>query len=564
MKKFIYIFSCITLLTALSCEDILDTTPKGVLSEKELITPENIEGFMTSAYAALGNDHYDAPFSLWPYGNVRSDDAYKGGSGTNDIQTFHFFEVSNNIRTDFGELDMFWYNCYVGISRANKAINALNQIDESEYRNKETRLGEMHFLRGHFYFMLKIMFKHVPYVTENTLPEEYNLVSNRDLTDYELWEAIASDFEYAAAHTLESQSQVGRVNKNAAYAYLAKTRLYQAYEQDENYNVTNINSQNLQQVIAATDKVLGAYSLETDFGYNFLPGTYENGTESIFAIQYSDNDGTLYGRLNFGDVLSVPQGLGCCDFHKPSQNLVNAFKTSPDGLPMFNDFNAVDLDYNQLNSYKVDPRLYHTVAIPGLPYKYHEDYVYAESWNRSPGTYGYYASLKENVPPDCSCFVNIDPFYGNSKNRIVIRYADVLLMRAEALIELGQQNEALPLINEVRARAAKSTTLTSSYTSNNSISEYVDGENCNWSQDFARQALRWERRLEFAMEGNRFFDLVRWGIATETLNTYYTEEKTKRSYYSDAGFDHGKEEYLPIPLAQINFSQGLYKQNKGY
>lgn len=564
MKKYKYIFSCIILLAALSCEDILDTTPKGVLSENELITPQNIEGFMTSAYAALGNDHYDAPFSLWPYGNVRSDDAYKGGSGTNDIQTFHFFEVSNNIRTDFGELDSFWYNCYVGISRANKAINALNQIDANEYQNKETRLGEMYFLRGHFYFMLKIMFKHVPYVTHETLPEEYNLISNRDLTNYELWEAIASDFEYAAAHTSESQSQVGRVTKNAAYAYLAKTRLYQAYEQDENNNVTNINSQNLQQVIAATDKVLGAYSLETDFGFNFLPGTYENGSESIFAIQYSDNDGTLHGRLNFGDVLSVPQGLGCCDFHKPSQNLVNSFKTSPDGLPMFNDFNNVDLKYDQLNSYKVDPRLYHTVAIPGLPYKYREDYIYAESWVRSPGTYGYYASLKENVAPDCSCYVNIDPFYGNSKNRIVIRYADMLLMRAEALIELGRQNEALPLINEIRARAAKSTTLTSSYTSNNFINEYEDGVNCNWTQDFARQALRWERRLEFAMEGNRFFDLVRWGIATETLNTYYTEEKTKVSYYQDAGFDQGKEEYCPIPLAQINFSQGLYKQNKGY
>lgn len=564
MKKIIFIFSCIALLTALSCENILDTTPKGVLSESELVTAENIEGFMTSAYAALGNDHYDAPFSLWPYGNVRSDDAYKGGSGTNDIQTFHFFEVSNNIRTDFGELDKFWYNCYVGISRANKAINALNQIDESEFKLKETRLGEMHFLRGHFYFMLKIMFKHVPYVTEDTLPEEYNMVSNRDLTDYELWEAIASDFEYAAAHTLENQSQVGRVNKNAAYAYLAKTRLYQAYEQDDNYNVTNINPQNLQQVLAATEKVLGGYKLETDYGYNFLPGTYENGSESIFAIQYSDNDGTLHGRLNFSDVLSVPQGLGCCDFHKPSQNLVNAFKTSPDGLPMFNDFNTFDLDYNQLNSNKVDPRLYHTVAIPGLPYKYHEDYIYAESWVRSPGTYGYYASLKENVAPDCSCFVNIDPFYGNSKNRIVIRYADVLLMRAEALIELGQQNEALPLINEIRARAANSTTLTSSYTSNNAISEYVDGINCSWSQDFAREALRWERRLEFAMEGNRFFDLVRWGVASETLNTYFTEERTKVSYYLDAGFDDGKEEYLPIPLAQINFSQGLYKQNKGY
>ena len=564
MKKIVHILICMMLLISTSCEDFLENEPKGVLSEENLITPENVDGFVTSAYAALGNDHYDTPFSLWPYGNVRSDDAYKGGSGTNDIQPFHFFEISNNIRTDFGELDRLWYDCYVGVSRANKAINALNQLTEAEFPLKQTRLGEMHFVRGHFYFMLKTMFKYVPYVTEQTLPEEYSLISNRDLTDQELWEAIASNFEFAVDNLPANQSQVGRVNRNAAYAYLAKVRLYQAYEQNDSYNVTSINPQTLQKVITATDQIMGAYALETDFGFNFLSGSYENGQESIFAIQYSDNDGTLYGRLNFGDVLSVPQGLGCCDFHKPSQNLVNAFKTSPDGLPLFDTFNDTDLDYSQLNNFEVDPRLYHTVAIPGLPFKYHPDYIYEESWNRSPGTYGYYASLKENVQPDCSCFVNIDPFYGNSKNRIVIRYADAVLMRAEALIELGQHQDALPLINEIRTRAAASTTLTSAYTSNNHIETYQDGVNCTWTQDFARQALRWERRLEFAMEGSRFFDLVRWGVAAETMNAFYAVEKTKRAYYLEAGFDSGREEFCPIPLAQINFSQGLYDQNTGY
>lgn len=548
----------------IGCSDFLETEPKGVLSEENLVTPENVDGFVTATYAALGNDHYDRPFSLWPFGNVRSDDAYKGGSGTNDIQAFHFFEISSNIRSDFSELDGLWYNCYVGISRANKAINALEQLDEADYNAKQTRLGEMYFIRGHFYFMLKILFRQVPYVTEQIPIEQYSEVSNTDLSDQELWEAIASNFEYAATHLPVSQPQQGRVNKTAAYAYLAKTRLYQAYEQDDNYNIANINQETMQKVLDATDQVMGAYNLEADFAYNFLPGSYENGPESIFAIQYSDNDGTLYGRLNYGDVLSVPQGVGCCDFHKPSQNLVNAYKTSANGLPMFDTYNDTDLDYSQLNTFTVDPRLYHTVAIPGLPYKYNEDYIYEENWNRSPNTYGYYASLKENVSPDCDCFVNIDPFYGNSKNRIVIRYADVLLMRAEAFIELGQAAEALPLINEVRTRAASSTTLTGAYTSNNAISTYQDGVNCNWTQEYARQALRWERRLEFAMEGSRFFDLVRWGTAEATLNAFYASEKTKIAYYNDANFDAHIEEYCPIPLAQINFSQGLYQQNNGY
>ena len=548
-----------------SCNsDFLDYEPRGVLSEIDVVTPQNVDGFVNAAYASMGNDHYDTPFSLWPYGNVRSDDAYKGGSGTNDIQAFHFFEISSNIRSDFGELDRLWYIHYVGISRCNKAIAALNQLSEAEYPNKKQRIAEMKFIRGHFYFLLKTMYKYIPYVDETIPVEEYKNISNRDKTDQELWEAIASNFESAAQDLPDAQTQVGRPKKSAAYAYLAKVRLYQAYEQDDNYTVTNINNSTLQKVVDAANHVIGNYSLESDFGYNFLPGSHENGPESVFSIQFSDNDGTMFGRLNFGDVLSVPQGLGCCDFHKPSQNLVNAFKTTSEGLPMFDDYNTVNFDYNNLGNFTVDPRLYHTVAMPGLPWKYEADNLYQESWVRSPGTYGYFASLKENVSPSCACFVNIDPFYGNSKNRILIRYADVLLMKAEALIEMGQYMDALPIINQVRERAGASTVMTGSYTSNNLIAKYEPGVNCTWTQSFARQALRWERRLEFAMEGNRFFDLVRWGIAEPTMNTYFSVEKTRRSYYSSAGFEHGKEEFVPIPLSQINFSQGLYRQNNGY
>ena len=563
-KNIILILSCLTLFSATSCNDVLDADPKGVLSETDVTTPENVDGFVIAAYASLGNDHYDTPYSLWPFGDVRSDDAYKGGSGTNDIQAFHFFEISNNIRSDFGELDRLWYQCYVGISRTNKAIKALKQLSDQSYPKKAERIAEMKFIRGHFYFLLKILYKNIPYVTDETEITEYKNISNKALTDQQLWDAIASNFEEAAENLSDNQSEVGRPTKSAAYAYLAKTRLYQAYEQDDNYSITTINKQTLQKVIDATDKVMGNYSLESDFSNNFLPGVHENGPESVFSIQFSNDDNTLHGRLNYGDVLSVPQGLGCCDFHKPSQNLVNAFKTASSGLPMFDTYNTESLDYKNLDKFTVDPRLYHTVALPGLPYKYEPDLIYEESWNRNPSTYGYYASLKENVSPKCSCFVNIDPFYGNSKNRIIIRYADVLLWRAEALIELGQQDQALPLINQIRTRAANSLNLTGSYTSNNFVKDYVPGENCTWTQDFARKALRWERRLEFAMEGNRFFDLVRWGVASETLNTFYATEKTRRIYYSDAKFDHGIEEYCPVPLNQMNFSNGVYHQNNGY
>ncbi|MGL5273315.1 MAG: RagB/SusD family nutrient uptake outer membrane protein, partial [Phocaeicola sp.] len=263
------------------------------------------------------------------------------------------------------------------------------------------------------------------------------------------------------------------------------------------------------------------------------------------------------GRLNWSDVLSVPQGVGCCDFHKPSQNLVNAFKTQG-GLPDFTGYNSGDYEINVNN---VDPRLFHTVALPGLPYKYNEELIYEENWNRTPQIYGLYASLKENVDPSCDCFQNVSPFYGNSKNRIVIRYADVLLFRAEALIELNRENEARLLINQVRERA-KNSTLFIPYAQNLNVITYPS---TGWTQEYAREALRWERRLEFAMEGSRFFDLVRWGIADQVMNAYFVSEGARRNYLSAGRFNKNQDEYIPIPQQQINFvGSSIYQQNAGW
>lgn len=560
MKKTIYSLVILVALFVSSCSDFLDVTPNAVLDQEQVSGPEQIDKLVVAAYSMLGNDHYDAPFSLWPWGNVRSDDAYKGGRDESDIQDYHFYEISENILSTFGIPDNLWYNMYVGISRANAALTVLNSVTTEDFPDRDIRIGEMKFIRGHFYFMLKLIFKNIPFIDETVPVDEYGSISNVALSNLELWDKIAQDFENAYNLLPEKQEQVGRATKYAAAAYLSKARLYQAYLQDEQHNVTNIDNGFLEEVVKYTKIVMDSpYRLESDFANNFIHGSYENGPEAIFSIQFSTDDGTMFGRLNFSDVLSVPQGLGCCDFHKPSQNLVNAFRTV-DGLPSFEDYNKNDVD---VNTETMDPRLFHTVAIPGFPYKYNDTRIYEESWNRNPGVYGVYASLKENVDPDSEVFINIDPFYGNSKNRIVIRYADVLLMRAEALIELNRQDEALSLINEIRARAKASTTFIP-YAPNLDVALYEPGVNCDWTQDFARNAMRWERRLELAMEGNRFFDLVRWGDADEVLNTYYSEEKSKRTYYSAASFDKNQDEYIPIPQQQINFSKGLYEQNYNY
>lgn len=560
-KKYLSLLAACSFLFA-GCSDFLDMNPNGILDEESVSGVEQLDKLVISAYSMLGNDHYDIPFNLWPYGNVRSDDAYKGGRDESDIQDFHFYETSSNITANFGEPDGLWYNCYIAISRANNALRSLNNVSEQDFPNKKIRIGECRFIRGHFYFLLKVLFKSIPYIDETVAIEDYGTISNIALSNDELWQKIADDFKAAYDNLPESQgTDVGRANKYSAAAYLAKTYLYKAYRQDEKHNVTEINAEDLKQVLTFSNEVMSSdYGLEDDFAYNFLPGSYENGKESLFAIQHSTDDGTLYGRLNFSDALNVPMKFsGSCDFQKPSQNLVNAYKTV-NGLPEFSDYNKAD--YNA-NTDKVDPRLYHTVALPGVPYKYDKKNIFDESWTRNKVVYGLYSSLKENVALNDPSSVLIDPFRANTKNKIVIRYADVVLMRAEALIELDREKEALPLINEIRERAKKSTGLID-YAENVDIALYVDNVNCNWTKPYAREALRWERRLELAMESQRFFDLVRWGIADSVINTFYKEEAPKRTYYEDAHFEKNRAEYVPIPQQQINFSKQVYKQNYGY
>ena len=562
MKKIIFLFAIATLF---SCSDFLDVTPKGVLSDAQVSSPDKVDNTVNAAYASLGNDHYITPFSLWPYGNVRSGDAYKGGRDEGDIQAFYFMETFKNVKSDFGEMDALWFQYYVGISRANSALKTLNTLTEANFPKLKIRQAECRFIRAHYYFQLKELWKYVPFIDETIAIADYPSISNRALTNDQMWDKIADDFKFGVDNLPAIQTEIGRANKAAATAYLAKTRLFQAYEQDDRNNVTSINATKLQQVVDLINTIPATYGLVDDYADLFTPGATENGKESLFAIQFSNKgDGTTFGRLNFGDVLATPMGIGCCDFHKPSKNLANAFKTDPTtGLPMFDTYDAVPLD---LSTDKVDPRLNHTIAIPGHPWKYDPTTIYQVSWNRTPDVYGVYASLKENVCK--TCYTQVGPFYGNTKNRMILRFADVLLMKAEALIELGggaNLETARQIINQIRTRAANSTAhlkmADNSFESKFNVGTYGLA---GWDQSYARKALRWERRLELAMEGNRFFDLVRWGIADTYMNGYFATEKSKIAYLKNGLFTKNRDEYLPIPDNQMRFSKGVYIQNVGY
>lgn len=567
--KHVLLVAAVAVLAA-GCDNLLDFQPKGTITDEQLAQPQNVEGLVTAAYASLGNDHWKVPYgSMWAYGDVRSDNAHKGGGGEGDVWEYDNWEkYLNAVDNPLG--DLAWFRLYVGISRANLALQKLNQLTEEEFPLKQQRIAEMRFLRGHFYFLLKILFDRVPYFDETVPDEAKATISNVEYTSLELWEKIADEFRFAVEHLPSTPDQAARADREAAIAYLAKTLLYAAYEQDpQTHQVVNINQQKLQEVVDLTGQLLGQYSLFEDFAMNFL-WEYEDGSEYVFAIQRSINDGVPNSRVGMDVALNYPMNpeFGCCWFNIPTQDLVNAFRTQ-DGVPVFDDHNAVSLtDSVDFREHTVDPRLDHTVSIPSHPFKYMPNLVYRDSWARTPQLYGPYSSMKELQQPGSPSLAQVGPFWASSKNTIVIRYADVLLWRAEALIELGRHAEALDLINQVRARAAASTGrlqyADGTPVSNYHVEPYVPGVNIDWNQETAREALRWERRLEFAMEGSRFFDLVRWGIAGEVLNAYLDETRPLRPFLAGARFTPGRDEYLPIPLQQIEFSEGLYQQNPGY
>jgi starch-binding outer membrane protein, SusD/RagB family len=569
-KKYLYIAILMPALLLLSCtKSFLDVSPQGTVAESMLLTPANADALVTAAYAMLndmgsGGIQADTWFSA-----IRSGDNYKGGAGTADFGGYYSTEMVSSIMSNDGTASGAWNSGYTDISRCNKALAVLNKLTDAQMPLRKTRIAEARFLRGHWMFILKRLFKYPVYVDETMTNDQILILSNRLHTNEELWNLIAADFQYGVDNLPPTQPEVGRANKYAAAAYLAKTRLYQAYEQDENYNVTNINQARLQEVVTNCDIVInsGKYDLFDNFGKNFTYG-YDNTVESIFAIQYSKDDGTVSGKidlLHMGDYSMAP-GYGCCHANVPTQNVVNAFKTDANGLPMFLTYNDADMtapaDF-QTNT--VDPRLDHTVGIPTHPFKYSLTFVYDYGWARTPSVYGYFASMKQTQLPTSPSFKNIG-FIGSSKNWDILRFDDVLLMKAEALIELNQQDAALPIINRIRTRAANTSWLKyadNTTFSNYKISNYQNGVNITWTKATARTALQWERRLEFATESPRFYDLVRWGIAAETINAYFLKEKTKRSYLSGAAFTKNKNEYFPIPYSQIILSKGLYQQNSG-
>ena len=560
-----------------SCNDFIDVDPQGVISED--LAMSQPDEMVTSAYAKLGDDWYTYPFNLWPYGDVSSDDAMKGGSGTTDTN-YHPVEVWSTLTASTPDhMDEQWYHFYCSISRCNRALVSLAQYGKDKLGEEKTRIreGEVRFLRAHFYFKLVQMWYQVPWVDEEVYKNHTEeQTPNNQFTHEELMDKIVADFKFAYDVLPVQQSEGGRANKIAAAAYLAKCYLTMAW--GDGYEATtgvgHINQDYMKEVVKYTNDVKNSqYGYLEDYGDIFLP-EYKNSKESVFAVQHSDyqDDNTLYGRANWSNMLNGCWQMWSCgwDFHKPTQNLVNAFKTK-DGLPMFNDYNnVIAYPINGVpTAQKWDPRLFHTVGMPTFPYKYEAQYTMTKDNSRTPNTYGYYTSLKE-VPQRSKGETFDNPWQAFAMNDYVLRYTDVMLMRAEALIETGQLEEARTIINDIRQRAKNSVAKHIAYAADQCEIALYPASYFS-SKEQARQCLQWERRLELAMENGRYFDLRRWGIASQTLNKFFEKEKdvvydgqTYAQYYKDAHYTPGKNEYFPLPYIQLYYVPGLYTQNKGY
>ncbi|MEM9832013.1 MAG: RagB/SusD family nutrient uptake outer membrane protein [Bacteroidota bacterium] len=549
MKKILILFICLA-LGACSEDNFLQEETVGELTPEQALSPENVEGVIISAYSILNGqidqatNAFNSPASNWSFGDVLSDDAYKGGGGTGDQNQIHQMEIYNTDPTII-DVQRKWLALYEGVNRANQAIRLLKASEEFDTELKSKRIGEMRFLRGHFYFELKKIYNQIPYIDETAESlEDYN-VSNTALSSEQLWQKVEEDFQAAFTALPDEQADPGRATKWAAQSYLTKTYVFQ---------------EKWTEASAAADEVInsGQYSLMDNFRDVFLPEN-DNGSEIIFAIQHSINDGSPRNfNGGIGDRLAPPGGpfYPQYGFHRPTQNLINAHKTDADGLPILDNVDVTEDDF-------VDPRLDHTTARPGIPYL-DLDSLYQENWARDLATYGPYSPKKRVVSANSSSYLPVWP-YVNALNYYIIRYADLLLWKAEAAIELGDLETGRQYINQVRERAMNSEYVMmldgSSTAANYRVQPYASLA----SYDEAITALRTERRLELAHEGHRFFDLVRWGIATEVINDYLEVERTRRTHLAGAQFEAGKHEYMPIPQAQIDLvGIDLIEQNPGY
>ncbi len=549
-----------------ACEDFLVANPQGSLDEATLANEAGVEGNLISTYRMLDRTFgaWGSAASNWVWGSVTSDDAYKGSEASDQPP---ITDIEMYIWTTGGAEDYLndrWRHSYEAIVRANATINLLNAVVEADpaeisTENQNGILGEALFLRAHFHFEAWRIWGNIPYYTE---ADTSYYKSNEGVDAVAL---VLADIDQAISllPATPRNGEVGRVTSWTAKAYKGRVQMF---DDDIAGALTTLRDV----------RNNGPYDLEADHSQvwtGFLE--YSNGSETILAYQASANDGNPNAdNANWGERLNFPHGgspFGCCGFHQPSQNLVNFFSVDASGLPLSlsdNTWNARDdnLDATASAAMTLDPRLDWTVGRDGVPYK---DWgAHAAGWIRAPAYGGPYSPKKTAYEDASGAVANVGwvPTQTSSMNIHIYRYADLLLLLAEAEVEAGDLATARDIVNEIRTRAGVVAQGLGSDATNVAVpiddasitwADYEIGlyPAAGWDQAYAREAVRTERRLELAMEGERFFDLRRWGIAEQVLNDFMSVEQGRRPYLGAAVAFTSRHMLFPIPAIQIELSR---------
>jgi len=574
MKRIYNLSILAFLIIAASCgKKFLEQTPQGSLTSEQLTTPQGVEDLLISAYGLMNGNingtwgNYAPAPSMWLFGEVAADDAHKGSSSTD--QSYMNEIEKHTPTTNNDNLSITWNNYYEGIIRCNNTLSFLTKVkalttgEKIDADRAVVIEAEAKMLRAHYYFLLYRLFIHIPYLDESiTTTADAGALKN----DQDILPKIEADLQFAVTNLPDGHplGDVGRSNKLAAQAYLAKLYLYEKKYPE---------ALALFKTVIAAKPALTAMPFQNNFNI-----TTENGDEGIFVVQNIINADGSGDNANVGDMLSGFYGtapVNCCGFSQPSIDLVNAYKVDANGLPYLDNSYRTNpytsdmlLSGTAKNNYKLDqtlafdPRLDYTVGRRGVPYR---DWgvMPGDAWIRDPAYAGPFVGFKSMInQADFSGNTVAGGTYITGLNINIIRLADVYLMAAECAIETGDLTSALNWVNAVRARAATLpvVSVNGSPAASYKVSQYPSFPNV----DYARSAVRFERRLELAMEGQRWFDLIRWGIAKTTIESYSQFEGTYLENNKGITFDADKDTYYPIPQSQMDRSNGALTQNNGY
>jgi hypothetical protein len=561
--------ACLTALVFITgCSDeYLTRDPQGSFSEGDVKTADGVEGLLIGAYTmvpggGLEGQTWHNDIHSWVF-NIASDDALKGTDAGDQpeqsfIEGYDFQSFNIHIRDK-------WRGLYKGVAATNIVLTTLAEVEDISDARRAQITAEARFLRGLFHMEARKMWRNPTYVSdENFLLND--LESTKVPNDREIWPLIEADLAAAAAVLPATQGDVGRPTSWAAKAFLGKAKVYQGFGANGAPNTAKMGEAKV-----IFDDIInnGPFQLMDKFEDNFKVAT-RNNTESIFEVQYAISSASG-DAANRGIGLAHPytDPWGCCGFYQASQNLVNAYKTE-NGLPMLDTFNATNVSSDTdatttLSTYTgtLDPRLDHSVGRPGILYKGFK--IYQTDFVRDLSYAGPYFSMKHVAEPEAFG----QGGWGNlsANNYRIMRLDMIYLWLAEAEVELGDLERARTLVNEIRTRAANPegfVPLATQGTDRNDFTIEAGTPAANydiatydaaWTDPVtARKAVRFETRLEFALEGHRFFDLQRWGIAAETLNAYIASESQQRTYLSGKSFVAGKNEFFPIPIEAIDRS----------